>query len=135
MRLYLSSILHIFGIAECYNDSMNQEIILARRIKQAREEAGLSQSRLGEYLGIDQPGISKLESGATEVGAIRLVRISEVLGRPVTWFLGIDTGLSDDEAEALHLYRQLESPALRENTLTILRAQVEADRQMREERS
>ena len=83
---------------------MNQDQVLARRIKRAREDAGLSQSRLGEYLRIDQSAVSKIENGTTEVGAIRLMRIAAILGRPVTWFLSIDTGLSDDEAQIVHLW-------------------------------
>ena len=113
---------------------MDQEKALAQRIQRARKAAKLSQEELGAQLGIEQSTVSLIETGVTEVSALRLVKIANILGRPVTWFLGIDT-LADDEAEALHLYRQLESPALRENTLIILRAQVEADRQMREGRS
>lgn len=92
---------------------MNQDQILARRIKQAREGAGFSQGRLGDCLGIDQSAVSKIENGTTEVGAIRLVKIAEILGKPVTWFLGIDTGLADDEDELLHLYRQIDDERMR----------------------
>lgn len=106
--------------------------MLARRIQRARKAAGLSQGELGIQLGIEQSTVSLIENGITEVGAIRLMKIAAILGRPVTWFLALDTGLSDDEAQVLYLWRQIETPALRENTLTILRAQVEADRKMRD---
>jgi len=92
---------------------MNQDRVLARRIKRAREDAGLSQGRLGEYLGIDQSAVSKIENGTTEVGALRLLQIAEILGRPVTWFLGVDTDLAGDEAELVHLYRQIDDERMR----------------------
>jgi transcriptional regulator with XRE-family HTH domain len=92
---------------------MDQEKALARRIQRARKAAGLSQGELGARLGIEQSTVSLIETGVTEVGAIRLVKISAILGRPVTWFLGLDTGLADDEAELLHLYRQIDDERMR----------------------
>lgn len=50
------------------------------RIRQLREETGLSQKALGERLGIDQSGISRLEDGSRTVTARELVAISDVFG-------------------------------------------------------
>ena len=94
---------------------MDQEKALARRIKRAREayRPKMSQEELGKRLGIEQSTVSLIENGVSEVGAIRLVKLAEILGRPVTWFLGIDTDLADDEAELVHLYRQIDDERMR----------------------
>ena len=112
---------------------MNEEKALAERIQRARNEAGLSQEELGTRLGIEQSTVSKIETGISEIGAIRLVRIATVLGRPVTWFLGLDTGLSDEESTVLHLWRQIETRALREQAMDILAITVRSDRELRGE--
>lgn len=129
----MSSLLRILVIARCYNGGMNQDKVLARRIQRAREayRPKMTQEELGKRLGIDQPAISKIENGTTQVGALRLVQIAKILDRPVTWFLSIDTGLSADEEQVLHLWRQIETPALQENTLRLLHIQVESDRRLR----
>jgi len=94
---------------------MDQEKALARRIKRAREayRPKMSQEELGKRLGIEQSTVSLIENGVSEVGAIRLVKLAEILGRPVTWFLGIDTDLAEDEAELVHLYRQIDDERMR----------------------
>ncbi len=48
------------------------------RIRQLREQAGLSQAALGARLGIDQSGISRLEDGLRTVTARELVSIGDV---------------------------------------------------------
>lgn len=92
---------------------MDQEKALAQRIRRARKAAKLSQEELGAQLGIEQSTVSLIETGVTEVSALRLVKIANILGRPVTWFLGIDTGLATDEEELLHLYRQIDDERMR----------------------
>lgn len=53
----------------------------AERIKQARIDAGLTQTELAERSGISQPAISAVESGA-DVRLSTLERIAEALGVP-----------------------------------------------------
>jgi transcriptional regulator with XRE-family HTH domain len=61
---------------------------LGRRIKQAREEAGLSQTELADRIGLRHPqSISNYERGETEVPGKRIRRIAEVTGRPLSFFL------------------------------------------------
>ena len=112
---------------------MDQEKALARRIKRAREayRPKMSQDELGKRLGIEQSTVSLIENGVTEVGAIRLMRIAAILGRPVTWFLGIDTGLSDDEAQIVHLWRQIALPEMRDIAMQHLRTVLVSDRRLR----
>ena len=61
---------------------------LGRRIRQAREDAGLTQSELADLLGLRHPqSISRYERGETEVPQKRLRRIAEVTGKPLGFFL------------------------------------------------
>lgn len=53
------------------------------RIRQMREQAGLSQKALGDRIGIDQSGVSRLEDGLRTVTARELVAIGDVFGVPL----------------------------------------------------
>lgn len=69
---------------------------LGKRIRLAREDAGLTQSELAELLGLGHPqSISRYERGETEVPQRRLRRIAEATGKPLGFFLA-----DGDEAEA-----------------------------------
>ena len=60
---------------------------IGRRIRQARETAGMTQEELGRVLGVSGVAIGHYERGARSVGIAELERIAATLGRPVTWFL------------------------------------------------
>lgn len=55
------------------------DIEVGRRIRLRRNEVGMSQTQLGDELGITFQQVQKYEKGVNRVGASRLVRISEVL--------------------------------------------------------
>lgn len=59
---------------------------MGRRIRLRRVEIGLSQSELGEKLGVSFQQVQKYEKGANRVGASRLQQIAEALGVDVTFF-------------------------------------------------
>jgi transcriptional regulator with XRE-family HTH domain len=64
---------------------------LGKRIRQAHEEAGLTQSELAERLGLRHPqSISRYERGETEVPQKRLRRISDETEKPLSFFLADD---------------------------------------------
>lgn len=56
------------------------------RIKMQRAVLGMSQTRLGEALGITFQQVQKYEKGINRVGASRLSRIAEVLGVSISYF-------------------------------------------------
>ena len=56
------------------------------RIRQARQEIGLSQEALGHLYGTSGAQISQIERGVRELGIIRLERLAALLGRSVGWF-------------------------------------------------
>lgn len=52
---------------------------IAARLKQAREEKGLSQRALAHLTGVPQSHISKIESGAVDIRLSSLVEIARTL--------------------------------------------------------
>jgi transcriptional regulator with XRE-family HTH domain len=65
-------------------DSHDKEV--GRRIRARRLVCGMSQTALGEQLGVTFQQVQKYEKGTNRVGAGRLRRIAEVLEVPVSFF-------------------------------------------------
>jgi transcriptional regulator with XRE-family HTH domain len=83
--------------------------IIGKRVKQAREEAGISQRELGEQVGgvLNREGkpwfaqaVSAAEKGDRDWTADDLVAVAWVLRRPVAWFFQV---MDEDQAEMLDL--------------------------------
>lgn len=56
------------------------------RLREARLEQGLSQARLAEMIGVSLRNVTRWESGATQPRAETLLRIAQVLGKPLPFF-------------------------------------------------
>lgn len=69
--------------------------ILGSRMKAYREIAGLSQSELGDAVGVTFQQIQKYEHGTNKISVVRLLEICEALKVSVTSVL---TGLADTAA-------------------------------------
>ena len=76
---------------------------VGRRVKQRREELGLSQERLADSLGISFQQVQKYERGFNRVGASRLFQLSEALGVQTAFFFeGLEKasfGMADSAGE------------------------------------
>lgn len=59
---------------------------LGRRIALARNEAGLTQPKLAEKLGVNRSQVAKYESGENSPRFEKLARLAEVTGKPIAWF-------------------------------------------------
>jgi transcriptional regulator with XRE-family HTH domain len=59
------------------------DLSVGSRIRKFRESRGMSQSQLGEKLGVTFQQVQKYEKGKNRVGASRLQMISTALGVPV----------------------------------------------------
>lgn len=81
--------------------------VLAKRIKQARIRAGLSQERLGLDAGLDEMSAStrmnRYELGKRVPAPDLVERLSEVLSVPAAYFYAVE----DDEAELLIKFNKL----------------------------
>lgn len=111
--------------------NLNKQV--GNRIRSAREDMRLSQRDVAERLGLSHVGYGDIERGKNQVGLEYLFKLSSILSKPLTYFLGIDTDLAEDEAQLLHLYRQIENPTVRSLTLEMLKSQVDADKALRGE--
>ena len=67
------------------NDEKQKTI--GRRIRAAREEAGLSQEQLGEKIGYSAMGVSHIENGDRKIKLEDLQEIAQVLGIEINYLL------------------------------------------------
>jgi transcriptional regulator with XRE-family HTH domain len=81
--------------------SLGQEQI-GTLVKQAREDADLSQQQLADRIGLRHAqSISRYERGLTEVPTKQLRRIAEVTRKPISFFVGEPGGLQPSDRERL----------------------------------
>jgi transcriptional regulator with XRE-family HTH domain len=80
---------------------MKLEEVIALRMREARETAGLSQEALGILAGIDEATakvrINQYENGKHTPPMSMLDKIAGAVGKPVTWFI------CSDDSKALQL--------------------------------
>jgi transcriptional regulator with XRE-family HTH domain len=69
------------------------DIEVGKRIRLRRIEKGLSQTELGDHLGITFQQVQKYENGVNRVGASRLNKIAELLQVPISFFFHADGGV------------------------------------------
>ena len=98
-----------------------RDIEVARRMRAARLEKGLTQEKLGSALGLTFQQVQKYENGTNRIAAGRLHKIAEILGVPVGVLFGTPTSseslleLSENAAalRLLRAYACIESPRLK----------------------
>ena len=102
---------------------------VGRRMREAREERGLSQKRLAERIKRRQAAISAMENGTMQPDATTLVVMAEALQKPITFFFPPPWGprvargdLSYDEQALLLEFRRLESDEYRKVAVALLAA-------------
>ena len=77
------------------------DVHVGRRVRRRREALGISQGRLGRYLGLTFSQIQKYEKGANRIGAGRLYQIAAYLGvTPSQFFEGLKGEAGTEEAVA-----------------------------------
>jgi transcriptional regulator with XRE-family HTH domain len=85
------------------------DIEVGHRIRVERLSRGISQSVLGDKLGVTFQQVQKYEKGVNRVGAGRLTKIAEVLGVPVSTFftdqhmLNSGSGTASDDESPMKL--------------------------------
>ena len=85
--------------------SGNQEPILATRLREAREDVGMSRADLARQTGIPAKSIEKFEYGTQEPSVSRLKTLCEVLDVSREWVMGED----DDSAPSRKPVPQMET--------------------------
>jgi transcriptional regulator with XRE-family HTH domain len=87
---------------------------LGTKLKAAREVCDLTQSKVGQYLGIAREVISYYENGTRQIDLLTLNKLSNLYGYPIEHFLSNET---QDTSTAALAFR---SNGLRETDLDVL---------------
>jgi len=108
------------------------DIEMGKKIRLRRVEQRISQSDLGEKLGVSFQQVQKYEKGVNRVGASRLQQIATALDVPVTFFYASDTKTREvesllflDSAFSLRLlraYSRIKSQAVQRQMVTLMEA-------------
>lgn len=94
--------------------SFNQQI-LGRRLREARENRGLSQQTAADKISVPRTAITQLEAGNRAVSTLELVELAELYNRSVIDFFNEHALPEDDLLVALHrLAPGLERPEIKE---------------------
>jgi len=56
---------------------------IGRRVREAREQTGISQQQLAKMLGVARPTVSQIENGERKISANELIKLSEIFDIPV----------------------------------------------------
>ena len=87
------------------------ELSLAAKLRQARQDAGLTQAEVGRALGISAEGYGNFERAARCIGVAQLRRAAELFGKPVSYFFEESEGdfysITDGEREVIGILRGL----------------------------
>lgn len=110
---------------------------VAQRVREARLVAGLSQTQLGDLLGVTFQQVQKYEKGTNRIAPSRLQMVAEVTGKPIAWFFddivtngnGIDPlavlGTTREGIALARAFTSIGSPQMRHAILTIAQAAAE----------
>ncbi len=108
------------------------DIEMGKKIRLRRVEQRISQSDLGEKLGVSFQQVQKYEKGVNRVGASRLQQIAAALDVPVTFFYDSDSKSREvesllflDSAFSLRLlraYSRIKSQAVQRQLVTLMEA-------------
>jgi transcriptional regulator with XRE-family HTH domain len=74
---------------------VSERLAIARRLKQARVKAGVSQEKVARMMNLHRPTISALEAGARRLAAEEIVPITRLLGVSVAWLLEEEAELTE----------------------------------------
>lgn len=76
------------------------DVYVGSRVRLRRMIVGMSQEKLGEYLGLTFQQVQKYEKGTNRIGASRIYQISKILDVPVQFFFdgAPDEGRSFEQA-------------------------------------
>lgn len=104
--------------------------LIGKRVKKARNEKGLTQERFAEELGVSVSFVSQVESGEKKFNLSRISEVSQILERPITYFVdGYEGKSADDLEEVVNLLKRMSDKQLK-LALEIIRAMDAADSEL-----
>ena len=98
--------------------------LFGARIKQAREERGISQEELARLLSRDQRAISEYENGKRRLAAIDLPALAKVLDVSLLYFFEDAANIHDLDQTLLQEFHRLSTPEMRKVLIEIARVLV-----------
>ncbi len=100
---------------------MTSRTALADRLRLAREQAGLTQEQVADYLAIRRPAIAEFEAGKRAVKSDELVRLAELYGRSLKWIVQGSEAAEERIAGALFRADQPTNPLLKREAAKLAR--------------
>jgi transcriptional regulator with XRE-family HTH domain len=103
-------------------------------MRQRREAIGMSQARLGRFLGLTFSQVQKYEKGSNRIGAGRLYLLAHYLGVPVQYFFeglteaaaprtaSAPAGLNGELAVLDDAFQSITDPYTRQSLLALVRS-------------
>ncbi|MEP5375416.1 MAG: helix-turn-helix transcriptional regulator [Hyphomicrobiales bacterium] len=93
--------------------ALDADLHVGQKVRKARKAMDMSQTELGNLLGVSFQQVQKYEKGSNRIGSGRLWEISRVLRVPIDYFFdGIDDEVSSDTSVPwwlLDLAKQIEA--------------------------
>lgn len=78
---------------------------ITQRVIKAREDADLSRKEVARLIHLEEQSYGHYERGRYAFTIDQLLKLSPILGRSVSWFLGIDAGLTEEEDQLIILWK------------------------------
>jgi L-serine dehydratase len=79
----------------------------AKKFAQLRKSSGITQQKLGEYLGVSNRAVSKWETGLALPSTENIYKLSQIFKVPVDYFFGSQTMHSPDRSDDLSAMKSL----------------------------
>ncbi len=107
------------------------DVLVGRRLREARLLAGLSQGQLGARIGVTFQAVQKYESGEHRLSASRLLAVAEFLRQPLSFFFGdlsetdsasAPASLTPKEIKLLRYYRGIDNEKARDWMLKLAKS-------------
>lgn len=118
----LSRIMGSYISMSIWGISLVTQAEIGQRIRQARENIGMSQRDFAEAVDKDQTVISLCESGKRKVTAMELSQFAQVLQVPVSYFYEGEVQSEDLDQMLLNEFRKLPSLEAKQFVLQMVRA-------------
>jgi transcriptional regulator with XRE-family HTH domain len=97
---------------------INENLLIAQRIRAARLQRNLTQQDLADKFGKTSAAISDIERGKTQITAADLIIFSDLLIKPIEYFFGEDFG--DPETQDLIALMRRLPPDMRKQQLPLM---------------
>jgi len=120
-------------LAECKEANMSRsptqdDVEVGRLLRVARKRAKLSQSELGDMVGITYQQIQKYENGTDRIAVSRLLQMARGLGADPVSLLPLEESegherlLDDEGVEVLSVFKRIENAAVRRAAIEALKS-------------